>query len=59
MTLINKERVMDFLKDEAAERVALMKPTDPPAVKIADVAFLQALEVVGTYVEEVAQPVAA
>ena len=53
--MIDKTRLMAFIADEAAERVALMKPTDPPATKIADVAFLQALEVIGTYVEEVAR----
>jgi hypothetical protein len=56
MTHIDKDRLMSWLADEAAERLTLMKPDDPPAAKIADLAFLQALEVVGTYVEEVARP---
>ena len=59
MTQIDKDRLMAFLTTEAAERLGLMKPEDPPAAKIADAAFLQALEVVASYVEEVARPVAA
>lgn len=54
MTHIDKDRLMAFLTSEAGERLALMKPDDPPAAKIADTAYLQAIEVVASYVEEVA-----
>ena len=54
MTYIDKDRLMAFLTSEAGERLALMKPDDPPAAKIADTAYLQAIEVVASYVEEVA-----
>ena len=53
--LIDADRLLQFLRDEAGERKSAMKPTDGGVVRVADHAFLDALEVVAVYVEAAAE----
>ena len=53
--LIDADRLLQFLRDEAGERKSAMKPDDGPVVSVADLAFLDALEVVSVYVEAAAE----
>ena len=53
--LIDADRLLQFLRDEAGERKSAMKPDDSLPLQLADNAFLTALEVVSVYVEAAAE----
>ena len=56
--MIDADRLLDFLRDEAEERKSAMKAADPPTIKVADLAYLEALETVAVYVERVTEKAA-
>lgn len=59
MKLIDSDRLMDFIRSEAAERASAFKPEDSPTTRAEDAGFIEGLEVVALYVERTAQDKAA
>jgi hypothetical protein len=58
MRTLNADRLMSFIKDEAAERLSAQKPTDGPIQDAEDIGFLEGLEVVAAYVLRVTEKAA-
>ena len=56
---IDSDRLMDFIRSEAAERASAFQPADAPTTRAEDAGFIEGLEVVALYVERTAQDVAA
>ena len=59
MRLIDADLLMEFIRDEAAERLAHFKATDGELTVAEDTGFIEGLEVVALYVERVKQRAAA
>jgi hypothetical protein len=49
--VIDRDRLLSFLKAEAEERMAFMRPEDPSSKANRDIGFIEGMEVVAAYVE--------
>lgn len=53
--ILNADHLMQYIKDEAAERLAAQKPEDGPIQDAEDIGFLEGLETIAAYVLRVTE----